>query len=277
MKQFLLPLVLLMCLTAGAQKINLTKGKQITITATANQEMEMSSMGMLMKNNSSSTAVVEVKGSDNTNYNTTYKLTRMKISMDVMGQQNSYDSEKPEDKTTEIGKSVEGKIGQELKVLVDKNSGRSKLEKTDETKKEEPAPENPFQGLMENFGGTDEGATVETAFFIVPAGKKVGDVWMDSVTNNKMKEVKTYTIKSLNGNEASINLFSRMEGTSSVEAQGMQMDITISAKTEGVINVDVKNSLVKKRTSVSDITGTIEMMGQSMPLTSKVTAVTEYN
>ncbi len=277
MKQILFPLALLFAVTAGAQNINLTKGKQIVITATANQEMEMSAMGMKMKNNSSSTAVVEVKGSDNNNYNTTYKLTKIKISMDVMGQQNTYDSEKPEDKTTEIGKSVEGKIGQELKVLVDKNSGKSTMEKTDGIKKEEPVEENPFQGLMESFGAADEGATVETAFFIVPAGKKVGDVWTDSVTNNKMKEVKTYTIKSLNGNDASINLFSRMEGTSSVEAQGMQMEITISAKTEGVLTVDVKNSLVKKRTSVSDITGSIDMVGQSMPLTSKVTAVTEYN
>ncbi len=277
MKQYLLPIVLLFTLGAHAQKINLPTGRQIVITATADQQMEMSSMGMLMKNNSSSTAVVEVKGADKANYNTTYKLTKIKISMDVMGQQQSYDSEKPEDKNSEIGKSVEGKIGQELKVTVDKNSGKSSVEKIAGDTKDDAAEENPFKGLMESFGAADEGATVETAFFIIPAGKKTGDVWSDSVINNKMKEVKTYTIRSMNGNEASINLFSTMEGTSSVETQGMQMEITISAKTEGVLTVDVKNSLVKKRTSVSDITGSIDMMGQSMPMTSKVTVVTEYN
>lgn len=276
MKQIILPVLLLMSFGVTAQKINLAKGKQILINATARQEMEMAGMGMQMSNNSSSSAVVEVKGVDNNNYSTTYKLVKMKISMDVMGQQNSYDSEKPEDKTTEIGKSVEGKIGQELKVSVDKNSGKSSVEKSLVDKKEE-TEENPFKGLMDSFGAADEGAAVETAFFVVPAGKKVGDVWTDSTTNNKMKEVKTYTIKSIQGNDANISLFSKMDGTSSVEAQGMSMDITLSAKTEGTMLVDIKNSLVKKRTSVTDVTGNIEMMGQSMPMTSKVTAVTEYN
>ena len=275
MKKFLFSAAFLLSLAANAQKINLAKGKQIVITATANQEMTMSSMGMEMKNNNSSTAILEVKDLDNKNYNTTYKLTKISISMDAMGQQSSYDSEKPADKESEIGKSVEGKIGSEVKVLIDKNSGKSTLQKTDEEKKE-VEEDNPLKGLMESFGAADEGATVETAFFILPAGKKVGDVWKDSVINKQMKEVKTYTLKSLKGNEAVISLFSTMEGTSTVDAQGMQMDIALSAKTEGEMIVDVKNSLVKKRTSVSDITGNIDMMGQSMPVTSKVTAVTEY-
>jgi hypothetical protein len=68
-----------------------------------------------------------------------------------------------------------------------------------------------------------------------------------------------------------------MDGTSSVEAQGMQMDLTVSAKSEGLVIVDTKTSLVKKRTSVTDVTGSIETMGQSMPMTSKVTAVINYN
>ena len=275
MKKFLFSAAFLLSLGANAQKINLAKGKQIVITATANQEMTMSSMGMEMKNNNSSTAILEVKDLDTKNYNTTYKLTKISISMDAMGQQSSYDSEKPADKESEIGKSVEGKIGSEVKVLIDKNSGKSTLQKTEEEKKE-VEEDNPLKGLMESFGAADEGATVETAFFILPAGKKVGDVWKDSVINKQMKEVKTYTLKSIKGNEAVISLFSTMEGTSTVDAQGMQMNIKLSAKTEGEMIVDVKNSLVKKRTSVSDITGDIDMMGQSMPITSKVTAVTEY-
>jgi hypothetical protein len=276
MKQFILPVILLLSINAGAQKINLAKGKQIVITSTADQEMEMSSMGMQMKNNSSSTAVVEVKSVDNASYTTTYKLTKMKISMEAMGQQNSYDSEKPEDKDSEIGKGMGGKIGQETKVMVDKNSGKSTVEKTDTDKKDEPE-ENPFKGMMDSFGAADEGTTVESAFFVIPAGKKVGDVWRDSTINNKIKEVKTYTFRSLNGNEANISLFSTMDGTSSVEAQGMQMDLTVSAKSEGLVIVDTKTSLVKKRTSVTDVTGSIETMGQSMPMTSKVTAVINYN
>ncbi len=275
MKRFLLPLFVLFCFSVNAQKISLANGKKIVITATADQEMDMSSMGVQMKNNSTTTSVVEVKSADNNNYNASYKITKMKISMDVMGQHNGYDSEKPEDKDSEMGKAVGDKVGKELKMTVDKNTGKTTMEKSGEDKAEAEA--NPFKGLMDSFGPADEGGAVETAFFIVPAGKKIGDVWSDSVTRDKMKEVKTYTLKSMNGNEANISLFSRLEGTSNVEAQGMQMDISLNAKTEGIIIVDVKTSLVKKRTGVTDVTGNIEMMGQSMPMTSKVTATSEYN
>ena len=276
MKKYLLLGVLMISLAAGAQQINLNKVQQITITSTANQDIDMMSMGMQMKNNTSSTGILEIKNGDNKNYNGIYKLSKISISMDAMGQQSSYDSEKPSDKESEIGKSVAGKVGKEIKVSINKNSGKATVDKNEAEIKTSTEDANPLKGLMESFGAADEGATVETAFFMMPAGKKAGDSWVDSVKTKEMKEVKTYTLKSITGSEAIIGIFSIMEGTSKVDAQGMQMDISISAKSEGEIIVDTKNSLVKKRSSVSDISGNIEMMGQSMPMTSKVSATTEY-
>lgn len=276
MKKYLLSSLLIISLAAGAQQINLNKVQQITITSTANQDIDMSSMGMQMKNNTSSTGILQIKNGDDKNYNGIYKLSKISISMDGMGQQNSYDSENPADKESEIGKSVAGKIGKEIKVSINKNSGKATVDKNEAEVKAATEDANPLKGMMESFGAADEGATVETAFFMIPAGKKAGESWVDSVKTNEMKEVKTYTLKSIKGSEAIIGLFSTMEGTSKVDAQGMQMDISISAKSEGEIFVDIKTSLVKKRSSVSDISGNIEMMGQSMPMTSKVTATTEY-
>ncbi len=43
---------------------------------------------------------------------------------------------------------------------------------------------------------------------------------------------------------ANIGFFSTMEGSNSMETQGMQMDIALSAKTEGEIFVDTKTYLV---------------------------------
>lgn len=276
MKKYLLPLLLLISVTAGAQQIKLDKGHQIVIKGSAVQEMDMSSMGMQMKNVTNTTGVIEIKDGDSKNYSATYKLSKINISIEAMGQQSSYDSEKPTDRDSEIGKSVADKVGKEIKVLLDKNSGKTTVEKNDTEEKKEDSLTNPLKEMMENFGAADEGATVETAFFIIPAAKKTGDNWVDSVKTKDMKEVKTYTLKSINGTEAIVSLFSTMEGISTMEMQGMQMDITIHAKSEGQIIVNVKNSLVKKRSSVSDITANIEVMGQSMPMTSKVTANTEY-
>ena len=276
MKKYSLSILLLICVTAGAQRIKLDKGHQIVITGSAVQEMDMSSMGMQMKNFTNTTGVIEIKDGDSKNYSATYKLSKINISIEAMGQQSSYDSEKPTDKDSEIGKSVADKVGKEIKVLLDKNSGKTTVEKNDTEEKKKDSLTNPLKEMMENFGAADEGATVETAFFIIPSAKKAGDNWVDSVKTKDMKEVKTYTLKSINGTEAIVSLFSIMEGSRTIEMQGMQMDITIHAKSEGQIIVNVKNSLVKKRSSVSDITANIEVMGQSMPMTSKVTANTEY-
>lgn len=276
MKQQLLLLALFFSFGANAQKIALDKGKLITITSVITQDIDMMGMGMKMKNDTKSTGVVEVKDMDNENYTSTYTLRKMNLNMDMMGQQNSYDSEKPADRDGEMGKAFANKLGKEVTVLINKNSGKASLDK--KILPEKPAAQaNPMDGLMDSFGAVGEDATVETVFFIIPAGKKTGDSWIDSSSNKGMKEVKTYTFKSVTGNIANIALFSKMEGRNAMESQGMQMDVNISAKTEGEIQVDFKSSLVKKRSSVMDLTGAIDVMGQSVPITSKAIVTIDYN
>ena len=91
------------------------------------------------------------------------------------------------------------------------------------------------------------------------------------------EEIKNYTLKSIVDGVATVQLFATMQGSSSLETQGMQMDMSMSSKTEGEIMVDTKTSLVKKRSSVMDLEGTIDMMGQSVPMTSKAVVTITYN
>lgn len=276
MKKNILFLALLISFASTAQKISLSKGQQITITSVLTQDIDMIGMGMQMKNDTRSTGIVEVKDTDKENFTSTYTLSKMNFNMDMMGQQNSYNSEKPEDKESEMGKTFSEKIGKQVSVLINKKTGKATLEKTATTPKANEEP-NPLDGLMNSFGSVGDDATVETIFFIIPTGKKMGDSWIDSSITKGMKELRTYTIKSMNGNMANIGLFSKLEGNNSIESQGMQMDVVISAKTEGEIMVDTKSSLVKKRSSVMDLTGSIEVMGQSVPITSKAIVNIDYN
>ena len=273
MKQLLLPVTLVLSMAAHAQ-IKLNKDQKITITSTVTQDIDMG-MGQI-KNNTNATSVVNIKDADSKNYNAVYTLSKLSMSMDGMGQQQSYDSEKPEDKDNELGKSFGEKIGKGVNITIDKTTGKTTTETPATPEKEEE--DNPFAGMKELFGAADsESGITESAFFVIPAGKKVGDSWTDSVsTGNAMKGSKTYTIKSINGTEASIAVFSKMEGKQNMELQGMQIDIVLSAKTEGELLVDTKTSLLKKSSKVADITGNMDLMGQSMPITSKLTETTEY-
>ncbi|HSN62257.1 MAG TPA: DUF6263 family protein [Ferruginibacter sp.] len=277
MKKILLSLTLFAGIAVNAQKITLTKGQQITISTSTLQDIDMTGMGMQMKNNTTTTSILEVKGDDKENYTTSFKVSKMNLTMDMMGRQQSYDSDKPEDKDSEMGKAVADKIGKEVAVLINKKTGKASLENKTGVSPEKKADTNPLMdGMMDAFGSAEEDASVETIFFLIPAGKKAGDTWMDSSSNKGMKEVKTYTFKSINDGIANIAMFATMQGNSTMETQGMQMDITLSAKTEGEILVDSKSSLVKKRSSVMDLTGSMDVMGQSIPIISKAIVNIDY-
>ena len=277
MKKYLSGLVLLASMGVQAQKIALQKGQQITITTTTTQDVDMSAMGMQMQNSSSTSSLVLVKDVNNENYVTSYKLTKVKLAMEMMGQETKYDSEKPEDKDSDMGKAVSDKIGKDVTVLVNKKTGKASLEAGTGSPEKEAEDVNPMAGLMNAFGSVTEEANVETILFLIPAGKKVGDSWVDSSASTKtMKDVRTYTIKSINKGIADINMQSVMEGTTSTEMQGMQMEISLSVKTDGQVLVDTQTSLVKKRSNTANLTGNIEMMGQSMPITSKAVVTIDY-
>ena len=275
MKYTLLSLMVLASFATEAQKLSLNKGQSITINIISTQDMEMT--GMQIKNNSSSTSLLQINDSDKETHTGTYKLTKLKLDMEMMGQQQSFDSENPADKDSEIGKSVAGKIGKEVVVSINKNTGAVVSKEPINDTAKDTSKENPLEGIMESFAAGGDDATAGTAFFVLPNDKKNGDSWIDSTSTGKMKEVKTYTLKSVDGGVATIQLFSTMQGSNSLETQGMQMDMALSAKTEGEILVDTKTSLVKKRTSVMDLTGTIDMMGQSVPITSKAVVNISYN
>ena len=276
MKKYLAVIILIASVNAQAQKIALKKGQQITIITKLDQDVDMTAMGMQMKNNSNTTGIFQHKDSNNENYITSYTLSKVNLKMDMMGQENKYDSEKPEDKDSEMGKAISEKIGKEVTVLVNKNTGKASLDiKTSSPEKQPEA--NPMAGLMDAFGSVTEEANVETVFFILPAGKKTGDSWTDSSMSTKtMKDVRTYTIKSVEKGVADVTLLSLMSGTTNTEMQGMQMEISLSVKTEGQIVVDTVTSLVKKRSNTANLTGNIEMMGQSIPIISKAVMTVDY-
>lgn len=273
MKHSLLACAMLLSANLFAQDLPLKKGQKVDIIVTTNQEMDMSSMGMQMQNNTTTQTKVEVKDIVKDSIVSAITIARMQISVDMMGQQVNYDSDKPEDKDSEMGKDVGNRIGKELLVYSHKTTGKGRAEK-DNTVKE--ADKNPLAGLMQSFGPADESATIENLFFLAAKGKKEGDTWTDTSSVNGNKESKTYTIKSIKDGITLVGLFTTMQTSTTTEAEGMQMDISMNVKTEGEFSLDSKSFMMKKSTSVSDIDGTIGVMGQSMPMSSKVTTSIEY-
>lgn len=270
MKKTFLFLALLAGGYAQAQNIKLKKGQTLNISTNTTQNMDLGMAGQ-MTNTSTSSSLLEVKEADKNSYITSTKMTKLTMSIDGMGQNQSFDSDKPEDRNSEMGKSLGETIDKEVKVTVDNNTGKISVDKPADPEKKEEG-ENPLEGLMNMFGdANNDGALVDMVFFVLPQGKKAGDSWTDSSqVKNKSKVYKTYTVKELGADMAKIALQTKMSGSTSTEMQGTQIDVSLNTKSNGEIIVNPKTSIVQKITRVTDVEGSMDVMGQSMPITSKI-------
>jgi hypothetical protein len=59
-----------------------------------------------------------------------------------------------------------------------------------------------------------------------------------------------------------------------MEQQGMEINIKMEAKISGEGIVDMNTGLLLQKTTLIDGNGSAEVMGQSIPMSSKVTTVT---
>ncbi len=255
-------------------KVVLTNGQKIAIENDMAIEASFG-MGMGLTSSSVSTNLLEVKSSTAENYTMSNTLTKMKLNMNSMGQPSSYDSENKGNNNEEMAKIFDDRINKPTDVLVDAKTGLVVTEKT-KVKKDDTDQSNMIADMMSMFGSVSDDGLVSSAFELIPQGKKIGDSWAETVADKDMKAVKTYTLKSINGSEAALQIDIISSATNKLDFQGMEFEIKTKTKTKGEVITDINTSLVKKRTTSSDITGSFQMMGQDMPVTSTVTTNSIY-
>jgi hypothetical protein len=258
-----------------AGKIKLTNGQKIVIESNTDIQASLT-MGMELTSNSATINALEVKNSSSENYTISNTLTKMKVNMNMMGQSNAYDSDNKQGNNEDMAKIFDEKMNKAVDVVIDNKTGAALAGKKKEKKADDADAANPAADLMKMFADNSDEAMVAGAFEIVPAGKSVGDSWADSTTGKDMKMVRSYTLKSVTGNEAVIQSTIVATGTNKLNFQEMEFEVKSETKTNGEIVTDISTGLVKKRTTVADITGSIQMMGQDMPISAKATTTNTY-
>lgn len=258
-------------------KIKLANGQKIIIESTIDMQATLT-MGMELTSNSTTLNELEVKNSNAKNSIISNTLTKLKMTSNMMGQATNYDSENKAGNDEQVAKIFDDKLNKPVDVTVDNSTGLAAAEKKKEKKTEVETEEaNPMADMMKIFSdnGSDD-AIVSGAFEMMAKGKSVGDSWADSATDKDMKTIRRYTLKSILGNEAIIQSNIVLNAVNKLDFQGMEFTIKTETKTNGEIVTDISTGLVKKRTSVADITGSIPMMGQDMPISAKVTTTSIY-
>jgi hypothetical protein len=259
---------------ANAQNVKLETGRKITITTTAtNISAKPEQMGGgEMKTENITTTVVNITGADEKKYLANSTITRMTVKGDNMMGEINFDSDKKEDRTTDMGEMLSVGLDKKVEMEIAKEDGKITKTSVDKNSEDKEAG----GGGLRSMSGDKKSAEViaSSAFFIIPADKKVGDKWTVNSAEGDIKIVKNYELKEIKDGIATVISSSTKKGTSTQEARGMTMEMTIDAKGSGTILVDTKTGLVKKITSTSEMEGTMEVMGSSHPISSKSSSVT---
>lgn len=258
-------------------KIKLASGQKIVVESTIEMQATLT-MGMELTSNSSTINALEVKNSNPKTSTITNTLTKLKMTSNMMGQATNYDSESKTGNDEQVAKIFDDKLNKPVDITVDNATGMAVTEKKKEKKADADAEDaNPMADMMKVFldNGSDD-AVVSGAFEMIPKGKSVGDSWSDTATTKDIKTIRTFTLKSVTGSEAIIQSNFLMNAVNKLDFQGMEFVIKTETKTVGEIVTDTVTGLVKKRTTVADITGSIPMMGQDMPISAKATTSSIY-
>jgi Family of unknown function (DUF6263) len=256
MKKITLLSLCFVTLFANAQSVKLENGKTIKITMNVVSTAE-SPMGGESTNAITTTNNIKVTAVEDKVYKAMNTVTKMLIDGEMMGQSMKFDSDKKEDMDGQIGQMLGASVNKPSEIIIDKGDGKVTEATTTEKK----------EGMMGAMGG--ESNSADAAFFVIPTGKKIGDKWTIISDDGGIKSVKNYELQSLKDNIATLLVSSTSKGSTTKEANGMSMEMTIDTKSKGTMTVDTNTGLLKQINMEDETTGSMEVMGQSIPLNKK--------
>lgn len=279
-KSFSLSLVtaLLVGSTSFAQttngKLSLKKGQKLqvenNIQSVINQEMAGQAVEITIDANLMHQ--LEVKDKKDKSYLVASTLKKLTTNGSAMGQNMSFDSDKKEDLESETGKAMKDQLNVTKEVELNESAQVINAVKSDKA----PSAGGQLMDMVNNVTGAanDESNGANAAFEVMPLGKKVGDSWSDSTITDEIKTYRNYTLKEVNGNTARLILTGKQITSKKVEQQGMEINVNMEGKLSGEGLVDMTTGILQEKTMVLDGTGSAEVMGQSIPVTTKVTTKT---
>ena len=252
---------------ANAQKIAVVKGQKLETTASTKTVMEVMGQNMDMQN--TATSAIEVKDVTDNGFLFANTLKRMVINSTIMGNDVNFDSDKKEDMDGQVGQSMKDKIGKTDEVTVDKQG------KVIEIRGSTEQAAGGMNDMMNMSNMLAKGQPYPILIQLPGRAVKLGDSWTDSSgTPATIKTVTTYTLKQIDGGAIFVTFAGTLVKNGTIEQQGMEIQMDITGDVKGDATYDASTGLLKNNNTVSDIKGTLGVMGQNAPLTMKVTVST---
>jgi hypothetical protein len=245
-----------LAINKGQKYVVENKSSTYSITEVQGQPMEVTI-------EATTTYHIEVTDSKDNLFTLASTIKNVKMDMSQMGQQISFDSDKKED--------MDGPIGSTFKTYLDipqtvKINNQGDI--IPETSNASDKTSSPFG----DFESTGFGASM--AFRSLPKDLKVGQTWKGSKTADGTITNTNYKVKSINGDLATVTLSGDMNVDKKMEQMGMEMTTKSKGQFTGEEVVNIKTGIIQSQTMVINTDGNIEVMGQELPTSAKVTSST---
>lgn len=260
-----------------SNKLSFQKGQKLEVTTEMNRSSTQELMGQSMESTmkTSNTNVYEVSDATPANALVNVSVKKVKLDMSLMGRNESFDSDKPDDVKSDIGKMMGSALNQKYTMTVDA-AGSVTAVKEDENKQknksgDESAGLGMFLGTMGT--GTSMPKVGDATLFKILPDKEVGkgDTWKTESADESGKKTTTYTITDITDNDILIDFTE--DGTLNTKQQIMGQDAAfeVKSKSSGKIVLDRKTGLLKQKTFDTTSDESMSAGGMSIPSKGKTT------
>jgi len=280
MKKFSLLTITLVILTAPgfsqkvSGKLNFKKGQQIEIVTDTKSLVTQEAMGQTVefKIDGSITHVYQVADANAKQATLGHKTKHIGLNMDGMGQTQSFDSDKKEDLDGQMGGPVKEILNKSYEMTIDQ-SGKVISVKEDTTQTKKQGDEADMVGnILSKLGSAlDAPVAGEASFFKILPGKelKKGDTWLDSTEAPGGKEFIHFTLSDITPTEILLDYTSTSNSDIKSDMMGMEATTHMVNNSKGKITIDRASGILKNKTAETESNGTVDIMGQSIPIKTK--------
>ncbi len=270
------PLLLIMALQAQSYKLSFNPGNndKFDMKSEIKVKIVQSMMGQEMEINMNSDIdnLYEVTNASGDTKEVKIKYKRLKTAMEMMGQTMTMDSDSP-DKDNPQNKIYAALKENVISALVRPNGEIVELKGVEDlVKKFENYSEAELQGVKNYISKESIKGSFEQSFKWYPENEvKVGDSWTTVTTISSPYELKSnnnYTLTKVENNIGFLTVKSDMttDGPQKMESNGMEMEIYLTGKNDGEMQVDMKSGMPVSSNMVQNLSGKMEIMGQEVPI-----------
>jgi len=282
MKKILLVASITLSINGFAQKVNgqlaFPKGQKLELITETKKTSTMEMMGQSMEStvNSTMTEVYDIEDAGANGATIEHKVKRLVFTANGMGNSQSFDSEKEEDRKGEMGKMLEKGLKNKYKMTIDA-SGKIVTVKVDDdnpnaTKNGES---DAMAGLVSSQLGLNLGLPKpgDVSIFKILPNREVaqGDTWTDTSSSNGQKRTTVYKVNSITASDVILDYTEDININTTQQIMGQDASIKADDKVTGQVTLDKNTRLLKRKTATIDTKATMEAQGMSIPSTGKTT------